>query len=52
LSGQTILRAAGGGVDTGRVCHGSQVKGDDPDNRDITWSYRLVVRRGANQPAL
>jgi hypothetical protein len=41
---------AGSSVHTGKDCHGRQVKGDYPDKRRITWSYRLGVGRGGQQP--
>jgi len=35
---------------TGRASHARQIKGDDPDNKGISWSSRLGVGRDTNNP--
>ena len=33
----------GGSVATGRASHARHVQGDDPDEKELPWSYRLGV---------
>jgi len=41
---------ASGSVATGRAAHVGKVKGDNPHKENVTWSFLLGVRRGADNP--